>query len=121
MARCSSTPSPIATTATRRATSSVYRTKEEVETWRARDPLVTFRDRLIADGVLTGADAAALVEQAQKTIDDAIAWGDASPEPSVEHLTDDVYADEPDVLAAPEHVLPAWIKQTFGPATRHQS
>ena len=94
-----------------------YRTKEEVETWRARDPLVTFRDRLIADGVLTAAGAAALVDRAQKTIDDAIAWGDAQPEPSVEHLADDVYDDEPQVLAAPERVLPAWAKRTFGPTT----
>ena len=97
-----------------------YRTKEEVETWRAKDPIVTFRDRLIADGVLTEADAAALGDQAQQTIDDAIAWGDAQPEPSVEHLTDDVYDDEPLVLAAPERVLPAWVKRAFGPATAHQ-
>ena len=95
-----------------------YRTKEEVEAWRAKDPTVTFRDRLVAAGVLTEVDAAALVAKAEKTIEDAIAWGDMGPEPDVAHLTDDVYADEPEVLAAPYRVLPAWIKQTFGPATR---
>jgi pyruvate dehydrogenase E1 component alpha subunit len=94
-----------------------YRTKEEVEAWRAKDPIITFRDRLIAEGVLTEAEAAALATQAQQTIADAIAWGDAQPEPAVTHLTDDVYDDEPEVLSAPERVLPAWIKRTFGPAT----
>jgi 2-oxoisovalerate dehydrogenase E1 component len=95
-----------------------YRTKDEVEAWRARDPIPAFRDRLIAAGILTADEAAALEAQAQKTIDDAIAWGDTGPEPSVEHLTDDVYADDPAVLAAPERVLPAWIRRTYGPETR---
>jgi 2-oxoisovalerate dehydrogenase E1 component len=95
-----------------------YRTKEEVEAWRAKDPTVTFRDRLVAAGVLTEVDAAALAAKAQQAIEDAIAWGDLGPEPDVAHLTDDVYAEEPEVLAAPERVLPAWIKQTFG-ATTH--
>ena len=34
-----------------------------------------------------------------KTIQDAIAFGDASPEPEIAHLTDDVYSEEPAVLA----------------------
>jgi len=64
-----------------------YRTKEEVEAWRARDPIITFRDRLIAAGILTETIAADLADQAQQTINDAIAWGDTQPEPSVAHLT----------------------------------
>jgi pyruvate dehydrogenase E1 component alpha subunit len=95
-----------------------YRSREEVEAWRAKDPIPAFRDRLAAAGVLAESEAAAIEAQAQKTIEDSIAWGDAGPEPSVEHLTDDVYADEPAVLAAPERVLPAWIKTAFGPQTR---
>ncbi|MCX6029042.1 MAG: dehydrogenase E1 component subunit alpha/beta [Chloroflexi bacterium] len=95
----------------------LYRTKQEVEAWWARDPIVKFNDHLVAAGILTEADAAALAARAQKAIDDAIAWGDAQPEPSVAHLTDDVYDEEPEVLAAPERILPAWVAQTFGPAT----
>lgn len=95
-----------------------YRTREEVEEWRRRDPIVALRERLIAAGVITPAEAEALAERVQKTIAEAVAWGDAQPEPSVAHLTDDVYDDEPEVLAAPEKVAPAWIKRTFGPGTR---
>jgi 2-oxoisovalerate dehydrogenase E1 component len=94
-----------------------YRTKQEVEAWKARDAIPAFANRLVGDCTLTEAEATALEAKAQQTIEDAIAWGDAGPEPSVEHLADDVYADEPEVLAAPERVLPAWIKRSFGPQT----
>lgn len=94
-----------------------YRTKQEVEAWKARDAIPAFANRLIAAGIISEAEAAALEAQAAKAVEDSIAWGDAGPEPSLEHLTDDVYADEPGVLAAPEQVLPAWIKTAFGPDT----
>ena len=55
--------------------------------------------------------------RAEAAVEEAIAYGDAGPEPSVEHLTDDVYLEEPDVLAAPERVTPAWARATFGPDT----
>ncbi len=94
-----------------------YRTKEEVEAWRSKDPIGRFRDRLIGMGIISEAEAASIEARAQKAVEDAIAWADAGPEPSLDHLTDDVYADEPEVLAQPERVPPAWIKQTFGPTT----
>ena len=53
----------------------------------------------------------------EQTIQDAIVFGDASPEPAIAHLTDDVYSEEPAVLADPDHVLPAWIREKFGPNT----
>jgi pyruvate/2-oxoglutarate/acetoin dehydrogenase E1 component len=96
----------------------LYRTKQEVAEWKARDPIPAFASRLIAAGILSTDEATAVEAQAQKTVEESIVWGDAGPEPSVEHLTDDVYADEPAVLAAPDRVLPAWIKRTFGPETR---
>ncbi len=95
----------------------LYRTKEEVQAWRQRDPIDTFAGWLVSQGLLTEAGVEASANRAQSAIEDAIAFGDASPEPSVEHLCDDVYADEPAVLADPEHALPAWAAATFGPAT----
>jgi len=94
-----------------------YRTKEEVEAWKLRDPIPAFRDRLIAAGILTADEAAALEVKAQQAIAAAIAWGDQQPEPAVEHLTDDVYHVEPAVEADPERVLPAWVEEAFGPDT----
>jgi pyruvate dehydrogenase E1 component alpha subunit len=51
-----------------------------------------FRARLIADGVLTEADADAIDEQADKTVTEAVAFADDSPDPSVDELFDGVYA-----------------------------
>ncbi len=95
----------------------LYRSKEEVAEWLARDPIEQLRRALIAEGVLGEAEADALRAQAQATIDDAIAYADEQPDPDPAELTRDVYAEEPEVLAAPERVLPAWIQRTLGGAT----
>ena len=95
----------------------VYRSPDEVKEWRKRDPINLFQDWLIKQGHLTEDGAKALKARVDQTIEDAIAFGDASPEPSIAHLTDDVYSEEPEVLADPEHVLPAWIREKFGPNT----
>jgi pyruvate dehydrogenase E1 component alpha subunit len=94
-----------------------YRTKEEVEAWKARDPIPNFRKRLVDAGVITDGEADAIEAQAQKTVEDAIAWGDAGPEPEVSALAEDVFDDDPAVLADPGRVLPAWAAQALGPDT----
>jgi pyruvate dehydrogenase E1 component alpha subunit len=68
-----------------------YRSKDEVEAWKQRDPIVTFGERLVAEGVLgrdalAGIDAAALAR-----VDAATAFADASPFPEPGELFDDVY------------------------------
>jgi 2-oxoisovalerate dehydrogenase E1 component len=95
----------------------LYRTKEEVQSWREKDPINTFAGWLVTQGFMTEAEVEDSANRAQSAIEDAIAFGDASPEPSVEHLYDDVFADEPAVLANPERILPAWAAATFGPGT----
>jgi pyruvate dehydrogenase E1 component alpha subunit len=68
-----------------------YRTKQQVEQWRSRDALVTFGDRLEAEGVLTADERAALDAEAVARVDAAVAFADASPPPPPESLYDDVY------------------------------
>ena len=69
-----------------------YRSKEEVERGRAQDPVVAFRARLLAAGVLGEAEAAALEAEVEKELQQAVDFADASPDPTVEELFDDVYA-----------------------------
>jgi pyruvate dehydrogenase E1 component alpha subunit len=95
----------------------VYRSQDEVKLWRKRDPIKSFQGWLMDRSYLTQAEVAAVEARAEATIQAAIAFGDASPEPSIAHLTDDVYSEEPEVLADPDHVLPAWIREKFGPNT----
>jgi pyruvate dehydrogenase E1 component alpha subunit len=78
---------------------AVYRTKEEVEEEKLRDPIVAFRERLRTAGALDEAAWAALAERVEARVNDAVAFADASPEPPAEWLTADVYALTADVYA----------------------
>ena len=68
-----------------------YRSKEEVEEWRRRDPIVTFGDRLEAENVITADERAAMDAAAVEIADEAVAFADASPPPDPASLYDDVY------------------------------
>jgi pyruvate dehydrogenase E1 component alpha subunit len=72
---------------------AVYRTKEEVEREKLRDPIVLFRDKAVAAGLLTDADVRALEKDVNDIIDEAVAFADASPEPPAEWLFTDIYKD----------------------------
>jgi len=71
---------------------AVYRTKDEVEHEKLRDPIVALRERLQDAGLLDEAGWRALAERVESRVTDAVAFADASPEPPAEWLTADVYA-----------------------------
>jgi pyruvate dehydrogenase E1 component alpha subunit len=68
-----------------------YRTKEQVEQWRARDPLLTFGDRLVAEGIIDADERTQMDADAVTRIDEAVAFADASAHPPPESLYDDIY------------------------------
>jgi pyruvate dehydrogenase E1 component alpha subunit len=68
-----------------------YRTREQVDQWRARDPLVTFGARLEAEGVLTADEREAIDREAIEKVDAAVLFAENSPFPPPEALYDDVY------------------------------
>ncbi|WNS81020.1 pyruvate dehydrogenase (acetyl-transferring) E1 component subunit alpha [Domibacillus sp. DTU_2020_1001157_1_SI_ALB_TIR_016] len=69
-----------------------YRTREEENEWRAKDGIKRFKEALIASGVLTEEEAKALQEEANQEIEEAVRFAEASPEPSIDTLEEDVYA-----------------------------
>ena len=69
-----------------------YRTKEEVEEWRKRDPIETFGKRLADEDILSAEDLQKLDEDAVATVDEAVKFADKSPFPDLASLYDDVYA-----------------------------
>ncbi|MBI3457826.1 MAG: pyruvate dehydrogenase (acetyl-transferring) E1 component subunit alpha [Candidatus Rokubacteria bacterium] len=71
---------------------AIYRTKEEVEQEKLRDPIGGFHDRLIREGHLDEAGWKALSDEVEARIAEAIAFAEASPEPPAEWLSADVYA-----------------------------
>jgi pyruvate dehydrogenase E1 component alpha subunit len=76
-----------------------YRSKEEVEEWRERDPIKAFSDRLVDEGVLKQDEVAALDTQAIETVDEAVSFADSSPFPDLDSLYDHVYVYDSDVPA----------------------
>jgi pyruvate dehydrogenase E1 component alpha subunit len=72
---------------------AVYRTKEEVEREKLRDPLLLFRDRVAKSGLVTEADVQALEKDVNDRIDEAVAFADASPEPPLEWLHTDIFLE----------------------------
>jgi pyruvate dehydrogenase E1 component alpha subunit len=74
-------------------TSGTYRTREELEEQKKRDPIVLFRERLMKEGILDEAKLKALDEQARAAVQKAVEFSEQSPYPPLESLYEDVYAD----------------------------
>jgi pyruvate dehydrogenase E1 component alpha subunit len=70
-----------------------YRTKEELEEQKQRDPILTFKGRLFEDGLLDDAAFARLEAEVEGEVEDALAFAERSPEPDVDELYTDVYRE----------------------------
>jgi 2-oxoisovalerate dehydrogenase E1 component len=69
-----------------------YRTREEVEDWRTRDPIKRLREYLLASGEAVAADLDAIEHEVQTLANDALEWAKASPYPDAATVLDHVYA-----------------------------
>ena len=69
----------------------LYRSKEEVESWKRKDPLQRMACALREKG-LSAEQIAAMDAAAARTVEEAVAFAEASPEPSVDTVEEDVYA-----------------------------
>lgn len=72
-----------------------YRSADEVDAWRARDPLARLRARLVAAGRLDDASDSALRERVQREVAEAMALAAADPEPAAAAIgADAVFAPD---------------------------
>jgi TPP-dependent pyruvate/acetoin dehydrogenase alpha subunit len=72
-----------------------YRSKDEVETWRERDPVALFTAQLQAAGLLADGDVEAIEADVADEIDEAIAFAEGGTLEPVEELTRFVYSERP--------------------------
>lgn len=72
----------------------LYRSKEEVDEWRARDPIETFASRMAETGVIDAEERARIEAQVAEEVDDAVAFAEAAALEPVDELTRFVYAEE---------------------------
>ena len=69
-----------------------YRTKEEVEDQRKRDPIAVWSQRLVAEGVMEEGAVKALDKEVLQEVNDAYQFADEAPDPEPGELWTDVYA-----------------------------
>jgi TPP-dependent pyruvate/acetoin dehydrogenase alpha subunit len=72
----------------------VYRTKEEVEEHKEKDPIRRFIDQLLDADLLTEDELQAVDKRVHEEVEDAADFADHSPEPALDTLYDHVYASE---------------------------
>ena len=68
-----------------------YRSDEEVAVWKLRDPIFTFEDRMIENGVATRANFDDIWAELRADIDTAIQFAEDSPYPTPDQITVNVY------------------------------
>jgi len=69
-----------------------YRTREEVEEWKKRDPILLFGKHLLDGKVATQEDLDQIEEEAKALIQDAIAYANKSPWPSPDEVATGVFS-----------------------------
>ena len=69
-----------------------YRTREEVDEWKEKDPIQLLEEKLLSDGILTDEKAKELDLKAKEIAQESVDFAQSSPEPTAEMLTEDVYA-----------------------------
>jgi pyruvate dehydrogenase E1 component subunit alpha len=72
-----------------------YRTKEEVEDQRKRDPIAVWSHRLVAEGLMEESAVKALDKEILQEVNDAYQFADEAPDPEPGELWTDVYAEGP--------------------------
>jgi pyruvate dehydrogenase E1 component alpha subunit len=70
-----------------------YRSKDEVKEARQRDPITLLESKLLETGAATEEQLAEIRSTAQAKVDEAVRFAEESPEPPLEEVSTDVYAE----------------------------
>jgi TPP-dependent pyruvate/acetoin dehydrogenase alpha subunit len=73
---------------------SQYRSKEEIEEWRQRDPILKFRGLLVSDHGQSEQELDRIEAESQAEVEAAVEFARSSPEPLPEESTQHVFADQ---------------------------
>nr|AYC79828.1 TPP-dependent acetoin dehydrogenase alpha-subunit [uncultured bacterium] len=72
-----------------------YRAREEEQTYRARDPITTFKRKVLAEGLLATADCEGIEKKAIAAVEAAVKAAEEAPLPKPEECLTDVYVTYP--------------------------
>lgn len=71
-----------------------YRTKEEVEEYKKRDPIEMIKDKILKNGIATEEELAAIDAKIKQQVEDAVKFSEESPWPDASEIFKDVYMQE---------------------------
>lgn len=70
-----------------------YRTKEEINSWKQRDPIRLHEEKILKEGLLTEDMISEIDRKTTEVIEEAVRFAIDSPYPKVEDIYEDVYAE----------------------------
>ena len=71
----------------------VYRSMEEVDGWRKKDPIMRVEKLLTERGIMSEAGYQLVRAEIQQEVNEAVAFAEASPQPAPESIFEDVYTE----------------------------
>ena len=71
---------------------ATYRTKDEVEEWRVRDPISIYEKQLLGAGLITDEEIRGISAEIDAVVDESVKFAEESPFPQADALYDHVYA-----------------------------
>jgi len=72
-----------------------YKTKEEVEGYKVRDPITVFKKRVLDHGLISETQLTKIDAQVKEAIEEAVRFAEKSPYPAPEECLTDVYVSYP--------------------------
>ena len=69
-----------------------YRTKDEVDEWKQKDPIPRFENYMIDNKLATKQDIEAVEKASEEAVEESVKFALSSPEPTLESAFEDVYA-----------------------------
>ena len=70
-----------------------YRSKDEVEQWKQRDPIAMFRKRVLEEGRVTAGELDAIDAAIAREMEQAVQFARESPEPELEAALQDIFTE----------------------------
>lgn len=71
-----------------------YRTKDEVENYKMRDPIEQVKKSILDNGIATEEDLLAIDAQIKARVEESVKFSEESPYPDPKEIYTDVYVDE---------------------------
>ena len=71
-----------------------YRTKEEEREWKQRDPIVSYKNRLIENGTITQQDYDDMDAEIDDILEKSVEYADQSAYPELSEILTDIYAEK---------------------------